>query len=105
MNSASPNVSQKLIGNNFDWIIDTITFDLKANDTIWVRYESAGTGADSTLWTAGHKWEEGSIATLYMQSASEVTPEEYPPRYIGKYIGEKGSVQSTNPLDYDWFKL
>ena len=50
------------------------------------------------------KLEKGTKATPYMPSSSEVTPQDYP-GYIGKYIGEVGSVQSTNPLDYDWFKV
>ena len=70
------------IGNNFDWIRDTVTLNLKANDKVGVRYEISGDGTDSILWTAGHKWELGSIATPWMPSASEVTIND-----ISEYFG------------------
>ena len=31
---------------------------MKAKDTISARYEITGSGSESALWTAGHKWEE-----------------------------------------------
>lgn len=43
------------------------------------------------------KVEESSTATPWSPSSN--------PSYIGKYVGEKESTQSTNPLDYDWFKV
>ena len=52
------------------------------------------------MWTAGHKWEPGSIATPYIQSASEVTTADYP-RYIGQYT-DFTQADSTNPSDYTW---
>ncbi|MCX7578224.1 hypothetical protein D0502_02265 [Leuconostoc falkenbergense] len=60
--SVQPIIS-KLIGNNFDWTRDTITVDLKANDSVWIKYEITSNGTDSILWVAGHKWEPGSTAT------------------------------------------
>lgn len=53
----------KFIGSNFDWSRDSFSITLKAGDTIHARYEISGSEADSILWTAGHKWEHGSIAT------------------------------------------
>lgn len=46
------------------------------------------------------KLEEGSIATPYMQSASEVTTDDWP-RYIGQYT-DITQADSTNPSDYTW---
>ena len=39
------------------------------------RHEIAGSG---TLWTAGHKWEEGSEATPWMPSEREATSADLP---------------------------
>ncbi|MGO3079885.1 MAG: interleukin-like EMT inducer domain-containing protein [Lactococcus lactis] len=86
--------------NNFDWTRDSFTVTLKAKDTIFVRYEISGSETDSILWTAGHKWEPGSIATTYMPSASEVTTADWP-KYKGEY-SDTSSEQSTNPSDYTW---
>ncbi|WP_275540932.1 serine/threonine protein phosphatase [Lactococcus lactis] len=46
------------------------------------------------------KVEEGSTATPYMQSASEVTTADYP-SYIGQYT-DFAQADSTNPSDYTW---
>jgi hypothetical protein len=73
INSTNANIGRKDIGNNFDWIRDTITLNLKTNDSVWFKYEIKGSGTDSILWTAGHKWEEGDKATPYMQTESETT--------------------------------
>ena len=64
--------AHKELGNNFGWLRDSFTVTLKARDTISARYEISGSTSDSILWTAGHKWEEGSTATPWMPSASEV---------------------------------
>ncbi len=90
-------IPNTLIGNNFDWLRDSFQVTLKTGDTVWTRYEITGSDSESILWTAGHKWEDGSTATPWSPSSN--------PSYIGKYVGKKGSTQSTNPLDYDWFKL
>lgn len=73
-----------LIGNNFDWLRDSFTVTLKANDVVYAKYEIAGSGTDSILWTAGHKWEEGSTATPYMPSASEATSVDLPKWNVSK---------------------
>ncbi len=46
------------------------------------------------------KVEEGSTATPYMQSASEVTTADYP-SYIGQYT-DFAQADSTNPSAYTW---
>ena len=68
-------VNDVFMGNNFDWKRDSFTLNLKKGDTLHPRYEIAGSGA---LWTAGHKWEEGSEATPYMPSESEATSANLP---------------------------
>ena len=95
---------RKGFDNNFDWSRDSVTFDLKENDKVSVRYEITGSGSDSALWTAGHKWEDGSIATPWMPSFSEVTPEDYP-SYIGTYTDNNSNEQSTDPARYSWKKI
>ena len=101
VNSTSSQATiQKRIGNNFDWTRDNVTLNLRANDSVWVRYEISGAGTDSILWNAGHKWEEGSTATPYMPSDSEAITDDYP-SYIGQYT-DFTQDNSTNPSDYTW---
>ena len=94
---------RKGFDDNFDWTRDSVTFDLKENEKVSVRYEITGTGSDSALWTAGHKLEEGSTATPWMPSAREATAEDYP-RYIGTYTDNNSNEQSTDPARYSWKK-
>lgn len=91
---------QQKIGNNFDWTRDSVTLNLRANDSVWIRYEISGTGTDSILWTAGHKYELSSTSTPYMPSASEVITTDWP-IYIGQYT-DFTQADSTNPSDYTW---
>ena len=72
------------IGNNFDWFRDSYTVTLNAGDTFIVRYEITGSGTDSILWTAGHKWEYGSNATPYIPSESEATSVDLPKWNVSK---------------------
>ena len=89
------------IGNNFDWLRDSFTVTLKAGYSLWSRYEITGSGTDSALWTAGHKWELGPIATLWMPSASEVTVADYP-----KYVGFSNSIKpNKKSSDYTWLPM
>ena len=91
----------KLFGNNFDWLRDSFTVTLKAKDTISARYEISGSGTDLILWTAGHKWEQGSTATPWMPSANEVTVEDYP-----KYVGFSNSIKpNKKSSDYKWLPM
>ena len=91
----------KSFGNNFDWLRDSFTVTLKAKDTISARYEISGSGTDLILWTAGHKWEQGSTATPWMPSANEVTVEDYP-----KYVGFSNSIKpNKKSSDYNWLPM
>jgi hypothetical protein len=92
--TSSQEALQKSIGNNFDWTRDIVTLNLKANDTIWIKYEISGTGTDSILWTAGHKWEPGSTATPYVSS-------DWP-----KYIGYSNTLKlNKGPTDFTWLPI
>lgn len=94
-------LSKILIGNNFDWFRDSLTLNLKANDTAFIRYEITGDGTDSILWNAGHKWEEGSTATLWMPSPSEATTADYP-----SYIGYSNTIKpNKTSSDYKWLPM
>ncbi|AZF92397.1 virion structural protein [Streptococcus phage CHPC930] len=88
------------VGTNFDWKRDSFTVNLKTGDTLHPRYEITGSGTDSILWIAGYKWEESSVATPWMPSASEVTTADYP-SFIGQYTNYT-QVDSPNPRDYTW---
>lgn len=101
MRFSSIGEATKYIGNNFDWIRDSVTLNLKANDIAWIRYEIPNANTDSILWTAGHKWEEGSVATPWMPSESEVTTADWP-SYIGQYT-DHTQEGSTDPTKYEWF--
>ena len=90
----------KYMANDFDWTRDTVTLNLKVNDTVNVRYEISGAGTDSILWVAGYKWEQGSTATPYMRSSSEATTADWP-SYIGQYT-DFTQANSTNPSAYTW---
>ena len=90
----------KSLGNNFDWLRDTFTVTLKAKETISASYNISGSSSDSIIWTAGHKWEDGSTATPYMPSASEVKPSDQP-KYIGTYT-DKSKTDSQDPNKYTW---
>ena len=91
----------KVFKNNFDWLRDSFTVTLKAKDTISVRYEISGSGSDSILWTAGHKWEEDSTPTLYMPLSSEATINDYP-----KYVGFSNIIKpNKKSSDYKWLPM
>ena len=94
-------VPNAFIGNNFDWSRNSLTVTLKAGYSLWSRYEISGSGSDSILWNAGHKWEPGSIATPYMQSAREVTVADYP-----KYVGFSNIIKpNKKSSDYKWLPM
>ncbi|WP_260678043.1 hypothetical protein [Lactococcus lactis] len=95
VNAILPN---KELGNNFDWTRDSFNTTLNAGDVIYVQYDKSTGGA---LWTAGHKWEEGSITTPHMPSASEVTTADWP-----KYVGFSNTVKTNKSAsDYTWFPV
>ena len=61
------------------------------------------TANGNSLTIKNIKLEQGSTATPYMPSASEVTDEDYP-SYIGTYTDNDSSKQSTDPARYSWEK-
>ena len=85
LNSVSDKVVPiKPMGNNFDWLRDSFQVTLKEGDKIYAQYNVEGSGV---LRNAGHKWEEGSFATPYIQSANEVTTADIS-EYFGYYYIE-----------------
>lgn len=104
LNSSEIPSLKRTFSNDFDWLRDSITVNLKANDQVTARYEMTSSASDSALWTAGHKWEEGKTATPYMPSFSEAIAEDYP-SYIGTYTDNNSNEQSTDPEKYSWKKI
>ena len=97
-NVSGKTIPIKPMGNNFDWLRDSFQLALKKGDTIYAQYNVYGSGA---VWTAGHKWELGSVATPYMPSASEVTTADYP-----KYVGFSNSIKpNKKSSDYKWLPM
>ena len=93
--------NMKLLDNDFDWKRDEITVDLKAGDVTFGKYEIIAGTTSSVFRIAGHKWEEGSTATPYMQSAREVTVADYP-----KYVGFSNSIKpNKKSSDYTWLPM
>ena len=88
--------------SNFDWKKDSYTVNLKAGDTVFIRYEVFSDSPSATLWTAGFKVEQGSTATTWMPSASEVQDSDYP-TYVGTYTDHNQSA-SNDPTKYSWKK-
>ena len=82
-----------------EWVRHTYTFITKSSITATQNFLFrifTGNSVDICL----PKLEEGSIATPYMQSASEVSANDYP-RYRGEY-SDFSSTASTNPSKYTW---
>ena len=95
---------EKTWDSPLSWTRDSITFsakDIKAGDKIVVSYNISIWGTNPAIWTAGHKWEEGSIATPYMPAANEVTVADYP-----KYVGFSNSIKpNKKSSDYNWLPM
>ena len=95
---------EKTWDSPLSWTRDSITFsakDIKAGDQIAVSYNISTLGTNPAIWTAGHKWEEGSIATPYMPAANEVTVADYP-----KYVGFSNSIKpNKKSSDYNWLPM
>ncbi|NEX51005.1 fibronectin type III domain-containing protein [Lactococcus lactis] len=91
------------IGSNFDWRIETYTVTLKAGDTFHVRYELISNSGNSEISVAGYKVEEGSVATPYMPSKSEVTTADWP-KYLGTYV-DTNPTSSIEPSKYVWDEM
>ncbi|MDA2881576.1 hypothetical protein PEG85_11675 [Lactococcus cremoris] len=85
-------------GYNFDWKRVSFTRKLSAGDVIDLGTHTGTTGEISV---AGYKVEQGSTATPYMQSASEVTTADWP-----KYVGFSNTVKTNKSAsDYTWFPV
>ena len=86
-----------------EWIRHTYTFTTKSSITegqhVLFRLFT-GSSADICL----PKIEEGSTATPWTPSFSEVTVEDYP-SYIGTYTDNNSNTQSTDPEKYTWKKI
>ena len=104
INGVEKHSLEKTWDSAFSWTRDSITFsakDIKAGDEIAVSYNISALGTNPAIWTAGHKWEEGPIATPYMPSAREVTVEDYP-----KYVGFSNSIKpNKKSSDYNWLPM
>lgn len=87
-------------GYNFDWKRVSFTRKLSAGDVIDLGTHAGTTGEISV---AGYKVEQGSTATPYMQSASEVTTADWP-SYMGQYT-DYTLEDSINPSSYTWIKI
>ena len=82
VNNVSVELYTKFLGSDFGWSRDSFSITLKAGDVAHVDFEISGTGTDSIVWTAGHKWEEDSVATPYLPSSNELTTDD-----ISEYFG------------------
>lgn len=104
INGVEKHSLEKTWDSAFSWTRDSITFsakDIKAGDQIAISYNISALGTNPAIWTAGHKWELGSIATPYMPSAREVTVADYP-----KYVGFSNSIKhNKKSSDYNWLPM
>lgn len=74
---------------------DYVSKNLKKGDVVFGKIDKSGTAAGKVS-VAGHKWEKGSVGTLWMPHESEVTSKDYPThRGIGV-------LDSTDRMDYQW---
>ena len=85
----------------FDWVRVVYTLkNVKSGDEITGRVDKFSDISGKVSF-AGHKWEYGSIATPYMQSASEVTTADYP-----KYVGFSNILKpNKTSSDYKWLPM
>ncbi len=90
------------LGHKFDWLRDSVTISLKKGDEVIFNYGNSENNGGK-LSVAGYKLEQGSIATPYMQSASEVTTADWP-KYVGTYV-DTNPVSSTVSSKYDWDEM
>ncbi|ASZ71803.1 neck passage structure [Lactococcus phage 88605] len=104
INGVEKHSLEKTWDSAFSWTRDSITFstkDIKVGDQIAISYNISVLGTNPVIWNAGHKWEEGSTATPYMQSANEVTVADYP-----KYVGFSNSIKpNKKSSDYKWLPM
>lgn len=96
---SNPATANKTINLTNVWQLFTLTFNsassIPDNSQIFIR-TPAGSNIDICL----PKLEQGSTATPWMPSSSEVTTADWP-SYIGQYT-DFTQADSTNPSDYTW---
>lgn len=80
---------------------DFITANATA-ESIQLLYNNVPIGA--TIKVTDLKLEQGSTATPWMPSFSEVVKSDYP-SYIGTYTDSDSNTQSTDPVRYSWKKI
>ena len=88
-------------------VANDMTFTVPDNvNYIGVSYSSIypDTLTLQALLNGKPKVEQGSKATPWMPSASEVIESDYP-SYIGTYTGKIADGQSTDPVKYNWKKI
>lgn len=103
VNVNNKDTNRNVLAITSNWSIDTLSLTLKAGDIVHVRYEITTQNTTDTLWNAGHKWEEGSVATPYIPSASEVKDSDYP-KFVGVY-GDDSTTASQLPASYKWSSI
>lgn len=82
-------------------INDTTTITSLSGDSYSIAV--VGFPAGTKLTITKLKVEFGTVATPYMQSASEVTTADWP-KYVGTYV-DTNPVSSTVPSKYGWDKM
>lgn len=88
------------IGRKFDWLRDSVTVSLKKGDEVIFNYGNSENNGGK-LSVAGYKLEQGSIATPWMPSASEVKPADYPSYMPGFYSGKPSNNYYAYPYIYE----
>ena len=82
------------------WELYTYTFTATTSGTPGFVIYGWDMVAGQSFQVYNHKAEEGSVATPWMPSDSEVKTSDYP-KYIGQYTNYT-QVDSPNPSDYTW---
>ena len=91
---------QKMFTITPNWKIYTYTFTATSSETPTFMIYGWDMVAGQHFQVYNPKVEEGSTATPYMPSASEVKPSDQP-KYIGTYT-DKSDSASQDPKKYTW---
>ncbi|KKF90345.1 fibronectin type III domain-containing protein [Lactococcus petauri] len=83
----------------YTFTVTSVTSIPNKNVQFIIRSETVG----SEINLKYPKVELGSTATPYMQSASEVTTDDWP-KYVGTYV-DTNPVSSTDPSKYGWDEM
>jgi len=73
------------------------------NSYAWCYAYTKNTTTSADWSMAGYKLEQGSTATPWMPSASEVSTADWP-KFVGTYV-DTNSTSSTDPSKYDWDEM